>query len=334
MLASLESKAKDSLERVIEQKNDLVALKAEVSAVLCASLSQMIADQGGGGGSPARSTLSVSPIYDIVWGMYCVPAPKFFDSQQLSEAEAEAGDGEVFYCRSLVKTREFPLQAYSSEYLPSTAQSQQAATEDLLQSNHLSHLSMVMNKEHLDLARAIDLIASSLPSSASSSMQSIFLKEFTLAELGTLPSQLRAESLRVHTVKDKFTSSWCAEHPPASVSTIPTEETPVDDDDRSSARESRDRSVGPNRSRAESRSFSRPRSRATSRSSRHSQTSLIGRLTSTVLSIFDGEGGQGKFQPLLETVQLESPSGCGMIWEGKALQKVQLQSLPHPLSAD
>jgi hypothetical protein len=35
MLASLESKAKDSLERVIEQKNDLVALKAEVSSVLC-----------------------------------------------------------------------------------------------------------------------------------------------------------------------------------------------------------------------------------------------------------------------------------------------------------
>jgi hypothetical protein len=297
----------------------------------------MVTEQGVGGGSTNSTLSEVSPIYDIVWGMYCVPAPTRLHTRAGREGEHEDGGEveEVFFCRSLVKSREFPLQAYSSEYLPNTAQSE-AIADPLL--HHHSHLSFVMNKEHLDLARAIHLIAESLPSSANSSMQSIFLKEFTMGELVTLPAQLRAETLRIHTIKDKLTNTWCADHPPAVVTGA--DETTgvgagVDErrSDRPSVRDSQDSHSYPRHSRTESKSFSRPRSRATSRTSRHSQTSLIGRLTSTVLSIFDGEGGLRKgFQPLPDDVKLDSPCGFGILWEGKALQKVSsshsLPSLP------
>jgi hypothetical protein len=360
-LAALEDKAKDSLEKVISQKNDLLSIKAEVlpspppscpsDSLPLLPFSRQLGpiDQEGSSNSSTNAAsvaiLSVSPVYDIIWGMYCVPAPKL----HATGAEEES----LFLCRTLVKSREFPIQAYP-EYLSATSNSSQLPTELLLNQSNASHLSALLNKEQIDLIQTLRLIKDSLPSpvapaaamttepasssGSSDAVQSIYLKEFTIAELASLQGQLRAESLRVHTIKDKFTSSWSADHP----SYVPPPEAQADAegdgderfDDRSStdSRDSR-QSRGVRRSRTQSRSFSRPRSRGNSWNSRHnsqsSNLSLLGRLTSTVRSIFDGDGiygsgfGSGRIQSIPESIRpIESPCGCGIIWEGKALLKV------------
>lgn len=233
--------------------------------------------------------------------MYCVPAP------QVSCGE----DEDLFYCRSLVKSREFPIQAFTNNVISTDHIS---PIDNVHQPCQLSHLSALVNKEQLDLLRALRLIIESLPSSANASMQSIFLKEFTIAELGTLQAQLRADTLRIHTIKDKFTPTWASDHP----SSILIESAIPDDTSDRFSTDSRDSRI--RRSRTESKSFSRPRSRANSWSSRRdSQSSLLGRLTSTVLSIFDNQ--EMLYTPS-NTVKPESPSGCGIIWEGKSLHKV------------
>lgn len=225
--------------------------------------------------------------------MYCVPAPNVTQEK-------------VFYCRSLVKTREFPLQAFANDFIGTSSTSMNI--EHHLSS--LSYLSGLLKKENLDLLRARHLIAENL----------IYLKEFTFAELGTIQAQLRAETLRIHTVQDKFAANWAAEHP----SRVSADKIAISDEiSESESIDSRDSRV--RHSRADSKSFSRPRSRANSWSSRcDSQSSLLGRLTASVLSLIDSDSHKVL---QAESFYPESPCGCGIIWEGKSLEKVSSETI-------
>ena len=279
-----------------------------------------------------NSTLTTSPIYDIIWGMYCVPVAKPVQIESTSSPLYSSSD--IYFCRSLVKFQEFPFQAFSSEIL-TYDQLNSTNNPQLRPKTEVCHISGIINKESVDLIRVLALLSGSTPCAANSSQQSIYLKEFIISELESLPAQLRAEALRIHTNNDKFTPTWYQEHPPFSLDSLNPMEEKNDRLSRDSTR-SRDSEIfrASSRDRLISISQLRPRSlsrsRAGSFSRKDSESSLIERLTFSLRSMFENDNENSKTQNTQDLVKLNSPCGCGLLWESKALHKVFYFLFPFP----
>jgi hypothetical protein len=253
--------------------------------------------------SSTQTKVAISPVYDVIWDMYPVPPPVVRCASDQANKESFSQERDIFYCRTLVISREFPIHAFLHLDDPSSPKSIQSES---------SHLIGIMMKEIFDLSNVMRLISDCFSESSS---QHIFLKEFAIRDLESLQAQLRAETLRIHTVNDRLTKTWSQDHPPTLDAVH----------DSLSERNSEELHHSFDRSRPPSRAFSLTRSRAGSFVSvdkrRDSESSLIERLTSTVLSLFDKDGGTN-LSKHPEVINPEAPCGCGLIWESSAVLKV------------
>lgn len=281
--------------------------------------------------------------------MYCVPAPKLSQYDTTTSLPLYYST-DMYFCRSLVKYREFPFQAFGSELLKynhsnlnkdeissssvPTSTTTTTTTSFCLKPEN-SHISGILNKEYLDLMRVLHLLSESAPTAANTSIQSVYLKEFLVSELEILLSQLRADTLRIHTLNDKYTPTWSQEHPPFNPDTLnlnEDQEERLSNESIKSQENIRPRSISRGRtpsftqSRARSnsrtRSRSRSKSRARSNSRRESESSLIERLTLSFKNVFESDNDNLQNKNNQQILQLNSPSGCGILWESKALHKV------------